>query len=74
LQTYRYYCLSKTGGCQEGRGTTFMELGSVEQTQDLLNQISEIVHQVGLPWDPFNLKLFVWAQPEPKHFYKPSDL
>jgi hypothetical protein len=51
-----------------------MELGSVEQTRDLLNQISEIVHQVGLPWDPFNITLCVWAQPEPKHFYKPSDL
>jgi hypothetical protein len=51
-----------------------MELGSVEQTQDLINQISEIVHAVGLPWDPFNIKLLVWAQPEPKQFYTPNDL
>lgn len=51
-----------------------LELGSAEQTQDLLNQITAVVHEVGLPWDPFNIQLVVWAHLEPKQFYKPSDV
>lgn len=71
---YQYVCFSRTGGCQRGNGETTLEIGSDEMIHSLLNEISEIVHVVNLPWDPFNIELIVKALPEPKQFYKPSDL
>lgn len=71
---YNYYCISRTGGCQRGNGETTSEIGSDEMIHSLLHEISAIVHTVGMPWDPFNLELIVQALPEPKQFYKPSDL
>ena len=71
---YQYVCFSRTGGCQRANGETTLEIGSDEMIHSLLNEISEIVHVVNLPWDPFNIELIVKALPEPKQFYKPSDL
>jgi uncharacterized membrane protein YccF (DUF307 family) len=51
-----------------------LELGSDEHIHFLLNEIAELVTVVGIPWDPFNIELIVKALPEPKQFYKPSDL
>jgi hypothetical protein len=71
---YKYVCISGTGGLQRGNGETTLEIGSDEMIHSLLNEISDIVMVVGMPWDPFNLELIVKALPEPKQFYKPSDL
>lgn len=71
---YNYYCVSKTGGCQRGSGETTLTVGSDEHIRTLLKEIAEIVMVVGIPWDPFNIELVVKALPEPKQFYKPSDL
>jgi hypothetical protein len=74
MQRYNYICCSLTGTIKKGQGMSFMELGSIEQTMDLLNSIAEIVNKESLQWDPFNITLIVRAQIEPKPFWKPSEI
>ena len=62
---------------QQGSGTTHLELGSMEHTLMLLGQVATELYNRGIPWDPFNVSLVVWAQHAPIpviKFYKPSDL
>jgi hypothetical protein len=67
LTLFNYKCDSRSGYTQEGQGTTELELGSLEQTNDLLNEIAETITKAGVPWDPFNIKLtVVKAHPELK--------
>ena len=63
---FRYNCKSKSGYEQGGEGTTELTLGSEEHTITLLGDIAKMTTKVGIPWDPFNIRLTVWAHTGPK--------
>jgi hypothetical protein len=74
LTHFRYNCKSKSGYEQGGVGQTELELGSEEHTTCLLHEVAQITTKAGVSWDPFNIRLTVWAQSEPGLNIKTMDV
>lgn len=71
MTRYNYTCVSKSGALLRGIYIDELQRDSEVISRLVMHEIAQVVHETGMPWDPFNIELIVKkvrAQSEPKPY------